>query len=145
MEGKTVNLSGQQIAHAIKQERTNLEMVQKTIASVQNLMQEIFFAKESLKSIKKTKKGEKAMLALGVGLYLDVKIDENSKVKKSIPGNIIIDSQIDKALEDLDKKEKEAQEKLEELDKQQKSIYANMNTLGQIVTQAEKARREQTN
>jgi prefoldin alpha subunit len=142
-EQKTIKLTGDQIIGALKQEKARMESIQRAIVSVDNLLQEIFFAKDSLKAVKNTKKGEKAMISLGAGIFLDIKIDENTKVKKSLAGNVLINSQIEKTINELEEREKEAQEKLEELNKQQQAIYANMNTLTQIVTTAEKARREQ--
>ncbi|MBU2475892.1 hypothetical protein KKG83_00305 [Candidatus Micrarchaeota archaeon] len=142
-EQKTVKLTGDQIMGALRQEKTRMESIQRAIVSVDNLLQEIFFAKDSLKAVKNTKKGEKAMISLGAGVFLDIKIDENTKVKKSLAGNVLINSQIEKTISELEEREKEAQEKLEEFNKQQQAIYANMNTLTQIITKAEKARREQ--
>lgn len=143
MAEKTIKLTGQQIVESLNQEKSRLEAVQRGIASVQGILQEVFFAKESIKAVQKTKKGENAMVTLGAGIFLDVKIDETTKVKSTIAGNILIESDLDKALEELEKREKEVQEKLQELDKQQQRIYANINTLGRIVSEAQKARAEQ--
>ncbi len=140
MAEKTVNLNGKQIVDAITQEKKRLEHVQRSINSVENLLQEIFFAKESVKAIQKAKKGEKAIITLGAGIFLDMKVDENTKVKRSVAGNILIENKTEKALEELEKQEKEVREKLETLNKQQQSIYANMNTLSRIITEAQKAR-----
>ena len=142
-EQKTIQLTGQQIVNALTQEKSRLESVQRSIASIQGLMEEIFFAKEALKEVKKTKKGDQAMVSLGVGVFLQVKIDEKTKVKTSLPGNVIIESKTDDAIAQLEEKEKDAQEKLEELSKQQQAIYANMNALSQIVQKAQQARKEQ--
>ena len=142
-EQKTVKLNGQQIIEGLRQEKARLESIQRSIASVNSLYQEIFYAKDSLKALKKTKKGEKAMISLGAGMFLDIKIDETAKVKKSLAGNILIGSKIDVSLKELEERDKEIQEKLEELHKQQQVIYANMNALTQIVAKAENARRQQ--
>jgi len=143
-EDKTIKLSGKQIVDGLTTEKMRLETVQRNIASIQNLLQEIFFAKESLKSIKKAKKGENTIISLGAGIFLDMKISETTKVKRIIAGNIMLDSKADKALEELEKQEKTTTEKLEELDRQQQSIYANINTLSRILTQAQKARQQET-
>ena len=143
MAEKTVSLSGQQIAVAFQQEKLKLEEIERRMVSVQNLMQEIFFAKESIESIKKTKKGEKAIVPLGAGMHVDVKIDSNTKIKTILAGNVIIETGTEEALKTLEKREKEAQEKAEELQKQQQSLYANLNTLGQIISKAQQARQEQ--
>ncbi len=142
-EQKTVTLNGQQIVNALTGEKAKLESIQRSIASVQGLMEEIFFAREALKEVKKTKKGDQAMVSLGVGIFLQIKIDEKTKVKTSLPGNIIVESKIDDSIAQLEEKEKEAQGKLEELSKQQQAIYANMNALSQIVQKAQEARKEQ--
>jgi len=73
-----------------------------------------------------------------------MKINETTKVKKRLAGNVLIDSKTDKAIEELEKQEQETQEKLMELDKQQQSIYANMNTLSRIINEAQKARAQET-
>ena len=143
MAEKTINLSGKQIVDGLNQQKAQLDAIQRGMASIQGLIQELFFAKESIKAIKKTKKGEKSLIALGAGVFLEMKVDETTKVKRSIAGNILIDSKIDAALEELEKQEKEATEKLQQLYKQQESIQANMNTLTRIITEAQKARQEQ--
>jgi prefoldin alpha subunit len=144
-EQKTITLSGKQIVTALQQERIKLEAIQRTIASVQSLLQEIFFAKESLIAVKNARKEDnKAMVSLGAGVYLDVKINETTKVKTSLSGGVVVNSDIEKAIKDLEEREKETQKKLEELNKQQASVYANMNTLTQIITKAQKARQEES-
>jgi len=143
MAEKTINLSGKQIVDGLNQQKAQLDAIQRGMASIQGLIQELFFAKESIKGIKKTKKGEKSLISLGAGVFLEMKVDETTKVKRSIAGNILIDSKIDAALEELEKQEKEATEKLQQLYKQQESIQANMNTLTRIITEAQKARQEQ--
>jgi len=137
-EQKTVALTGEQIMNAFGQEKIRLEDINRRMASVQNLLQEVFFAKESLTAVKKAKKGEKAMVALGAGVYLNVLIDKNTKVKSSYAGNVIMEKEISKVIEEIEAREKETAEKLEQLEKQQKASYANLNALGQIINNAGK-------
>jgi len=143
VEQKTVKLTGDQIMNAFGQEKARLESLQRRMASLQALHQEIFFAIDSLKAIKKTKKGEQAMITLGAGIFLDVKIDENTKAKKSLAGNVLVGTKINEIIEELDLRETETSNKIEEMNKQQQAIYANLNSLSQIITKAQQARAEQ--
>ena len=71
-------------------------------------------------------------------------LERGSGAQKTIlAGNVIIETGTEEALKTLEKREQEAQEKAEELQKQQQSLYANLNTLGQIINKAQKARQEQ--
>ncbi|MFH1663316.1 MAG: hypothetical protein ABH986_00625 [archaeon] len=138
-EEKSVVLSGNQIMTAFAQEKMRLEETNRGINSVQAILEEILFAKESLNAIKKTKKGEKAMVSLGAGVYLDVLVDKSTKVKSSRAGGVIIEKETSAAIEEIEQREKETIEKLEQLEKVQRASYANLNALGQMITQAEKS------
>ncbi len=139
---KEVRLTGEQVFGFLQNERTKLDSLRRKRTLLQNSLQEIGFAIESLKEIKEMKKNDNILVALGAGIYLNGLIEENKKVKRNLPGNVVIELSSEDAVKKLEKEKNDLRKELEKIVKEEESVLINVNNLSRAIRLAEKEARK---
>lgn len=106
---KEIKMSQQQLLDTYRVERGKLDMLQQKMQGMQQAMAEILTAAEALKELGKAKKDESTLVSLGAGIYAEGKIGGVKHVKRSLPGNVLVNESLDSA----EKKLQEERQKLE--------------------------------
>ncbi|MFH1545151.1 MAG: prefoldin subunit alpha [archaeon] len=130
---KTITLTGEQLIQTIQTERTKIDLIQQRINTVQRILTEAILAMDSIKEL--TKKGNegKILVNLGSGIYVNALVEDVKKFKRSMAGNIILDSTPEETLEQLKNQREKAEKSLKEMQIEQQKIAENMNKLSTII------------
>lgn len=132
-EGKRITLTGEQLIQALQSERAKIDLIQQRMNTVQRILTEAILATDSIKEL--TKKGSegKIMVNLGSGVYVNALVEDVKKFKRSMAGNILLDSNPEETLEQLRVQREKAEKSLNELQSEQQKIADNMNKLSTII------------
>ncbi|MEW6294681.1 MAG: hypothetical protein AB1467_00070 [Candidatus Diapherotrites archaeon] len=141
-QAKQVKLSGEQIVALFQEEKAKLDSISMQINSVQTALTEVLFAEESLKELSKEGFEGPILVNLGSGVFIEGAVSNAKKLKKSLPGNVVLDVSPEEVSEELKKRKENAQKTLELLLRDRERIYSNLNNLSRIINavQAQAAR-----
>jgi len=140
-EKKQVTLTQEQVMQAYQENEMELNDIQQRIGMIQSLLSETFAATEALDEIKEAK-SEKIMVNLGAGVYADATLEQTKTVKTTLGANVMADTSIEKTLETLAKRKENLEKDHQALVQAQQHTIQNMETLRQIIVNAEKAVRQ---
>ncbi len=109
-EKTSTRLTGAQLMQLVAQEKQKAEELTQRINSFQSFKSELRAAKDALSEIEKSKKGEKILVNLGAGIYVEASIEENTQAISSLSGKIFktkkikdLDKTIENKIKNLDK------------------------------------------
>jgi len=130
---KQIKLTGDQIVALFQEEKTKLDSIVMQANSVQAALTEVLFAEESVKELKKEDFDGSILINLGSGIFVEGNIADAKKLKKNLPGNLVLDVSPEDIADELKKRKENAQKTLELLLKEQERIYSNLNNLSRII------------
>lgn len=142
-EEKKVSLTKEQVLEAFRQSEAELNAIQQRMQMVQGMARETIDTIETLNGLDKAEKSGKIMVHLGSGIYADASIDAGKKVKVSIAGNVLLDSDAKKAIEDLQKRKENIEKELLNLQTAQADEMKAYESLRQIFATAEELMQKQ--
>ncbi|PIN85255.1 MAG: prefoldin subunit alpha [Candidatus Diapherotrites archaeon CG11_big_fil_rev_8_21_14_0_20_37_9] len=130
---KKATLTGPQLMQLLTQEERKLEDINSRINAFQNYKSELIGAKDTLKEIEKNKEGDKILVNIGAGVYLEAKIEDSSKAIAAIAGNVFnaksgkeLQKLIDNKLANMDKS-------LNAIGEEQQKTLSRINQLNSIL------------
>ncbi len=132
----------EQVIESYKSEHVKMDSLRRAELSLRGNISEILTAKEALNEIKQGKKGEKILVHLGAGVFTEAEIESNSKVKTNIGSNVVAETTVEKALESLEKQRIQNEKGLESLQGEIKATLTNLETLGTLIVQAQRMKRQ---
>lgn len=129
-----------QIIQQYQKDYQDLNTTMQRINELEGITNEINSAAEALGEIQKGKKDEKTMIPLGAGIYIETKLDQTKICKKSLAGNLLVDSDIKNTIKKLIEEEEKARTALNRMYEQRNRLQKSVNTLEMILKQMEKAK-----
>lgn len=104
---KTVKLNKNQTLSLYKDKEQELNKVASKIKEVEALLNEIIRAKSTLDEIKNSKPSDSVLINIGAGILIDCNIANKKEAKITLPGNILIDKELDIIIKDIQNRENE--------------------------------------
>lgn len=132
-EEKKVTLTGQQLMQFAAQERQKLEQVNSRIAALQNFRNEMRGTKDALQEISRNEKGNKVMVNLGAGIYVEAVLEENTKAIAAIAGSVFKEKKNEELMTSLENRLTTIDKQLEGIAKEQHAVLARINQLEQVL------------
>jgi prefoldin alpha subunit len=142
-EEKTVRLTGNQILQLLAQEQEKLQQINSTLATYQNMKNELISAKDSLNEIAKAKKGTKMLITIGAGILVNATIDETEKAISPIAGNVFKEKKIPELIKTLETRIMEVDKEIEKKANEQIRTIERANKLENILNAGRKALQQQ--
>ncbi len=140
-KNKTVEFSEQQVLETFRNEQNRLESMKRAFQMEQSMLGEIITAQESLKEIKKAKKGDRIFVFLGAGVFAEATIEDKEKVKQNIGSGVIIDQKIETTIQTLEKARESQEKNLGQIRQEIEKIDNNLQGLTRMIIQAQQLRR----
>ena len=138
-----IKLTREQLINAFGAERANLDALQQQMVAMDNALREILGATDALNAIKKSKEGEKIVVPVGAGIYIDAAIESSSKAKSSLAGGVVVNTSIEDALKELEAKKQETENAIAGVRKDQERTITTLNSLGNLLQSLEQKRSQQ--
>ena len=142
-EEKTVRLTGNQILQLLAQEQEKLQQINSTLATYQNMKNELISAKDSLNEIAKAKKGTKMLITIGAGILVNATIDETEKAISPVAGNVFKEKKIPELIKTLETRIMEVDKEIEKKANEQIRTIERANKLENILNAGRKALQQQ--
>ena len=133
-EEKQIRLTGNQIEQLAVQERQKLAEVNRRISSLQGFRNELHAAHDSIEEITKTDKGEKMLVNLGAGVFVNATLEENSKAITSIAGSAFREKTNKEIVKSLSQKISALEKNLSTVAEEQQKTIARLTQLEQIIS-----------
>ncbi|MAG18316.1 MAG: prefoldin subunit alpha [Candidatus Diapherotrites archaeon] len=133
MVEKKVQLTGNQLIQMANQEKQKLAQINDQVARFQEFKTELLAAKDVLTEIEKNKKGDKILINLGAGVYMNMTIDETSKAISSLSGNVFKEKNSKELIKVLDNKIKNMNKTISKIAEDQQKAMARVNQLEQVL------------
>ena len=133
MAEKRMNLTGNQLAQLANQESGKLNEINRRISSFQNFRNELTGAKDALEEISKNEKGEKILVNLGAGIFVQASLEENAKAITSIAGNVFKEKPSNELAALLEKKIQSLDKSIGSVIEQQQKTASRLSQLEQIL------------
>jgi prefoldin alpha subunit len=140
---KKVTLTGKQMVDLIQFNRERLEALNAKSRELGFFHRELMAARDSLNELKKNKKEQKILVNLGAGNFIDATTEKELKVKYGIAGNVIKETTVEKAIEEIEKKMKDVEKELEFVRKEQENTGKTLSSFLRVLSEAERQRRAQ--
>ncbi len=115
------------------QEKQKLAQINDQVARFQEFKTELLAAKDVLTEIEKNKKGDKILINLGAGVYMNMTIDETSKAISSLSGNVFKEKNSKELIKVLDNKIKNMNKTISKIAEDQQKAMARVNQLEQVL------------
>lgn len=141
-EEKEIRLTGQQVQEMFELERAKLNALMQRINEMQKAIMEIKASSEALKELR-SQKNCKTLVPLGAGVFVEATIENAETVKATLPGNIVINQTMEKTLKGLEKQVEEIGKEIDALDKERQAAATNVNSLGNMLYNAQQQARKQ--
>ncbi len=130
---KKITLTGQQLLQLARQERQRLEQVNMRISSLQGFRNELVGAKEALKEIEKNEKGNRIMVNLGAGIYIEASVEDNAKTIAAIAGSVFKEKKNEELIKLLDGRIAGVDRQLESIAGEQQAAIGRVNQLENVI------------
>jgi len=104
---RTVRLNKDQTISLYKNKEQELSKVTSKIKEVETLLTEIIKAKSTLDEIKKSKPSDNILINIGAGILVECNVSNKTQAKITLPGNIMVDKDLDIIIRDIENREKE--------------------------------------
>ncbi len=130
---KKVTLTGPQLMQLASQERQRLEQANMRIGSLQGFRTELAGAMDALGEIAKNEKGNRIMVSLGAGIYVEAALEENSKAIAAIAGSVFKEKKSEELIKMLGERIAGVDKQLEAAAGEQQGIIARVNQLENII------------
>ncbi len=144
-----VTLTGPQLVQLAGQERQRLDLASRRLESIQGFRTELMGAKEALQEIGKNESGNKILVNLGAGIYIEAGVEDNSKALVAIAGSVFREKKNEELIKLIGQRISEATKQLENAMAEQQGIIARVNQLEGILQTGQqmiaKQQREQQN
>lgn len=133
-EQKTnVRITGNQLLQMANQERQRLDDINGKVQTLQNFRHELAAARDSIEQLGKTKKGQKIMVNLGAGIYVEATLENTEKAIASITGNVFKDKTYKEIGEILNNKIKNMDKTISGTAEQQRKAIIRLNQIEQVL------------
>lgn len=133
-EEQKISLTGNQLAQLANQERQKLAEINRRISAFQGFRTELMGARDALEEIGRNEKGEKILVNLGGGIFMQAALEENSKALSTIAGNIFREKSGKELVKELEKKIQNLGNTLESAGEEQQKTIARLTQLEQIMS-----------
>ena len=140
---KEIRLTGEQILLQYNDTRARLETVQSRIRALAGMRQDMLLANTALKAISSAQEGEKILVALGAGIYIEAEAKNVKKVKKLLAGNIMVDDDSEATIKSVQEELEKTGRAMQELQREEQALGQNLNALGQIIQKTQELARRQ--
>ena len=140
---KEIRLTGEQILLQYNDTRARLETVQSRIRALAGMRQDMLLANTALKAISSAQEGEKILVALGAGIYIEAEAKNVKKVKKLLAGNIMVDDDSEATIKSVQEELEKTGRAMQELQREEQTLSQNLNALGQIIQKTQELARRQ--
>jgi len=104
---RTVKLNKNQTISLYKNKEQELNKVTSKIKEVETLLTEIIRAKSTLDEIKNSKSNDSILINIGAGILVECNVANKTHAKITLPGNIMIDKNLDVIIKDIGNRENE--------------------------------------
>lgn len=138
-----VRVSAEQLAETYRADQARMDLLQRRQQGLLQIANEMTAAIDAVKEIKKAEEGESIMVSLGAGIFAEAKITNVKKVKASLAGNILIDSEPEKALAELQTALDNARKDLETVQLEIQKVGDNMQGIATIIQHSQMAAAQQ--
>ncbi len=140
---KQIRVSERQLMDAYRSEVTKFEMLQQRQRNLQQALAEILTAREAVKELHKAKKDESVLVSLGAGVYAEAKAGAVRGVKTSLPGNVLIDTDSEKAGKKLGEERQKVEKALVAAEQEKQAVVRNIKNFERLFTQIRQRAAEQ--
>ena len=130
MTEQKIQLTGNQLVQLAQQERKKLAEINQRANQFRNFKTELRAAKDTLEEISQNKKGDKIMINLGAGIYINASVDNTETATTGLSGNIFKEKKISEITKTLAKK-------IESIDKTMVQVIEDQQKTISRVTQLE--------
>jgi len=143
-EKKEIKVTAKQLVDTYKMDQRKAEEMQRKEITLREMLNEMLVATEAVKEIQKTSKDEPIMVSLGAGIYAEAKISNVKTVKKSLGGNILVESDTEKVLLKLQKEIEGTQKQLAGLRSEISKTMQNLQGISALLQQGQRAMQEKS-
>jgi len=134
-----MEITAQQLIDTYRSDQARMDLLQRRQQSLLQMAAEMNAALDTVKEIQKAKEDETIMVSLGAGIFAEAKITNVKKIKESLAGNILIDSQPEKVLAELQEAMDKAKKEIETVQLEIQKTGQNMQGIGNILQESRKA------
>ncbi len=142
---KEMKVTGQQLMDTYRNDQTKLEGLEKKARSLQKVINEMITAVDSVKGIEKTTSGENTLIPLGAGIYAEGKITNTKILKSSLAGNVLVDTDIKKVVENLDQDIKKAGKEIANTQSELQKTQRNLQMVSQMLQKGQQMMQQNQN
>ncbi|MBI4053659.1 MAG: hypothetical protein HY394_06525 [Candidatus Diapherotrites archaeon] len=140
---KEIRLTGEQILLQYNDTRARLETVQSRIRALAGMRQDMLLASTALKAISSAEEGEKILVALGAGIYIEAEAKNVKKAKKLLAGNVMVDDDAEATIKSVQEELEKTGRTMQELQREEQGLGQNLNALAQIIQRTQELARRQ--
>jgi len=133
-EKKSVQLTGNQLMQLAQQERQKLNEISQRANQFRNFKTELRAAKDTLEELSQNKKGDKIMINLGAGIYVNASIDNTETATTGLSGNIFKEKKITEITKTLAKKIESIDKTMVQVIEDQQKTISRLTQLENIIS-----------
>ena len=139
---RKVELTDQQVTQIYEASRNTLESLNARRRELFNARNEIEITLLAIEEISSSKKGEKLMVPVGAGIYLDAELSDSDGFRMNLPGGIFKKVNSAAAKAELGKRREDLMKNIAEIDKEMEKALQDVNKWGKIVRDVSQAKRQ---
>jgi len=134
-----VKVSAKHLLDTYNSDQRKLAELQRREQEIRQILTEMTIASESLKGIQKAKNEQSILVGLGAGIYAEAKIANVKSVKNSLAGNVLVDSNVGKALEKLEEDIKNMKNDINAVRNEAHIVTKNLQNVASILQEGQRA------
>jgi len=130
---KELRLTGEQILAQYNETKARLDATQSRIGALSGMRQDMLVANTALKALNSAEEGEKMLVALGAGIYVEAEAKNVKKAKKLLSGNIMVDDDAENVVKSISEELERTGKTLQQLRSEEQALAQNLNSLAGII------------
>jgi len=116
-----------------RNDQAKLKSLQRRGQGLQEVLNEMLIALESVKEIQKASKDENMLVSLGAGVYAEAKIANTKTLKTSLAGRILVEAEADKTIEKFEKDIERARKDISATEAEMQKVTQNLQNVARII------------
>lgn len=140
--GKKVELTDQQVAQIYEGARNAFESLNKRKNELLGAKTELERALLAVDDVSNSGKGEKIMVSIGAGVFLDAQIAEHEGFRLNIPGGIFKKANAAAVKAELGKRREDVNKSISDVDKELEKAVKDVNKWGKVMRDVTTAQRQ---
>ena len=139
-----IRLSQEQLVQKYEYERQKFMAFEQKRENLIGLLTETEGALAAVKAIENSSDGEKVLIPLGAGAYINATVDDKKNIQTSYAGNVFIKSSIEDTKKDLEERSTALKNNLENLAKEEQRALQNISSIEQLLRQMQPKQNPET-